>query len=152
MSPVTLADSDPGSDQDGADSINLDALARLGSPRKPRPESKTAVAMGRLQGQAPNWCLVAWVVFVLVAVSVRIPPLSASSGHGSSTNLTQLVVGGNAAAGGAVIAVLAIRSKQRDRAAGTEPAQVMSVSWSTRWLLAGVGAAVFGIALLWSVK
>lgn len=141
-----------GSGEDDADSINLDALAHFGPPIEPRPESRAAAVMRRLEGQALTWCLVAWVIFVVVAVVVRVPVWIGSSGHGESTNTTNLVIGGLAASGGAVIAVLAIRSKQSDHAAGVEPSRFMSVSWSTRWLLAGVVATVIGIGALWSVK
>lgn len=155
--PVAAADPkddfhSTGSGEDDADSINLDALAQFGPPTEPRPESRAAAMMRRLNGQALIWCLIAWVIFVVVEVVVRVPALIGSSDHGESTSTTNLVIGGLAASGGAVIAVLAIRSKQSDHAAGVEPGRFMSVSWSTRWLLGGVVTMVIGIGALWSVK
>jgi hypothetical protein len=154
---VTAADSkddfqSEGNAVDDAGSINLDAIADFGPPVEPRPESRVAAVMQRLEGQALIWCLIAWIILIVVAVAVRVPALFGSSSHGESTNTTNLVVGALAAAGGAIVAVLAVRSKQRDHAGGTESARIMGVSWSTRWLLGGVVVAVIGITALWSAR
>jgi hypothetical protein len=142
---VTGSNSDPRDDEDGANSINLDALARLGPPSEPKPESKAAMAMRRFQGQALIWCLIAWTVFVVAVVLGK----SLSNPGGG---LQRLVLGGLAAVVGAIASVLAIRAKQSDHQAGREPATVMGVSWSTRFLLGGVLFMVIGTGIFLSVR
>lgn len=124
--------------------IHVEALAGRG-PSEPRPESRAIAVLHRLTSQAMIWCLVAWGVFVVAVVLMK-----SLSNHGAE--LEKLVLGGLAAIVGAVAAVLALCAKQSDHQAGREPAKVMSVSWSTRFLLAGVGFMIIGSGIFLSVR
>jgi hypothetical protein len=136
-------------DLDGANGIDLDALAKLGAPRPPRPESRVTAVMQRTRVQVLIWLVIAWEIVVVVEVLIRVANLPADT---SSSNVTRLVVGGLGAAVAAAITLVAIRSKHRDHAEGTEPLTAWGVSWSTRWLFVGIGWMAIGMGLLFSAR
>lgn len=134
-----------GGGENDADSINLDALAHFGPPIESRPESRFASSFERVESNIILWLLAVWVAVVLVEVGFWVSGLPSTSRDGSHILFGALL----AALSGAIV-VGCIRSKQRVRAEGDEPASVFGVSFSTRFLLVGIFGMVGGMALLCS--
>ena len=125
--------------------IDLDALQKLGPPVEPRPESRIGSSFERFEANIVLWLLAAWIAVVLVEVGVRVSGLPSASHEGS-----RILVGSLLAVLSGAIVVGCIRSKQRVRAEGDEPASVFGVSFSTRFLFVGIFGMVGGMALLCS--
>jgi hypothetical protein len=125
--------------------IDLDALQKVGPPIEPRAESRIGSSSERFEANVHLWLLVVWVAVVLVEVGFRVSGLPSASHEGS-----HILVGSLLAVLSGAIVVGCIRSKQRVRAEGDEPASVFGVSFSTRFLLVGIFGMVGGMALLCS--